>query len=145
MNDRGRLHRIEDLGHRVPDRQDVAGGVLQSVAFAGVHQRRRVGDEVAVYHHVVERLGDLSHRRRATAVATLARGDRDRDPPAHLLRCLDHLAILAEEIPLPKYAERGLGPLADFRWAGLRRHAGYLLYLVVTGNIDAVSRARQEK
>src|SRR5207244_12250266 len=79
--------------------------------------------------------GDLPTRRLATAVAALARGNRDRDPPAHFLRRLDHLSVLAEQVTFPQDAQGGLGPRADLGGTGLRQHGGYLLYLVVRGNV----------
>src|SRR2546425_7159160 len=65
MNYRRGLHGIEDLFHRVADRQDVTGRVLQAVTLPGVHQGRRVRQEVAVDHHLVEGGRDLPDRRLA--------------------------------------------------------------------------------
>ena len=123
VDDGGGLHRVEDLLHRVADRQDVAGRVLQAVALAGVHQRRRVRQEAVVDHDLVEGFGDLPHRRRAPAVPRLARGDGQGDAPAHLLGSLDHLPVLAREIALTQDAQRWLSPLAHLRRTDLRQHA----------------------
>src|SRR5439155_11916045 len=62
VDDRRGLHRVEDLFHRVADRQDIARGVLKAVSLAGVHEGWRVRQEVPLDHDVVERLGDLPDR-----------------------------------------------------------------------------------
>src|SRR5207302_1073912 len=84
---------------------------------------RRVRDEVAVDHHVVEGLGDLPNRGPAPTVAPLARRNRDRHTPAHFLRRFDHLAVLAKQITLAQHAQGRLGPLTNFGGAGLQ-HTG---------------------
>jgi hypothetical protein len=116
------LDGVEDLLHRVANGQDVARGVLQAVALARIHQRRRVGDELALDHHVVEGLGHLPHRGRAAPVPGFTRRNGHRDPPAHFLRRLDHFSVLAEEIALAEDAKGGFSPLADSGGAGLRQH-----------------------
>src|SRR5207244_7707166 len=118
--------------HRVADGTQIAGRVLQAVALARVHQGRRVRNEVAFHHHVVEGLRALPNRRLAAAVSALARGDRDRDPPAHFLRRLDDLSVFPKEVALAENAQGRLGPLADFGGTDLRQHSGHLLYLVVS-------------
>ena len=50
-----------------PTGQDVAGRVLELVPLARVHEGRRVRQELAVDHHVVEGAGDLVDDRRALA------------------------------------------------------------------------------
>ena len=113
---------VEDLLHRVAHREHVARRVLEAVALARVHERRRVREVVPVDHDVVERGRDLSDGGVAPPVPGFARRDRQRDPPAHLLRGLDDLASLPHEVALPEHPQSWLSPLADFRWAGLRQH-----------------------
>src|SRR6185295_1967696 len=112
LDDRGRLYRLEDLLHRVPDRQHVAGGVLERVLLARIHQRGGVGQEVTLDHHVVEGGRDLPDRGRAPPEATLRGGDGGGDPPAHLLGGLPHLPLLTGEVPLAQDPESRLGPAA---------------------------------
>src|SRR5262249_13439266 len=122
VDDGGGLHGVEDLLHRVADGQHVAGGVLQPVTLAGVHEGRRIGQEAPVDHRLVERFGDLPHRRRTASVPRLAGRDGHGDAPAHLLGSLDDLPVFPREIPLTQDAQRGLGPLADLRRAGFGQH-----------------------
>src|SRR5262249_21730225 len=89
--------------------------------------RRRVRQEAAVDHHVVERLGDLPHRGVAASVSRLTARDRQRNPPAHLLGRFDDLAPLPREIALPQNPQGRLGPLPPFRWASVRQHGQRLL------------------
>ena len=44
----------------------------------------------------------------------------------------DPASLVAQEVPLPEHAQRGLGPRTDFLRAYLRQHWLHLLDLVVT-------------
>src|SRR5207237_2467010 len=110
------------LLHRIADWEHVACGVLQPVALAGVHEGRRVRQEAAIDHRLVEGFGDLADRRRAASVPRLARRDGQSNAPTHLLGSLDDLPVFPREVPLTQDAQRGLGPLADLRRAGLGQH-----------------------
>ena len=114
------LDRLEDLLHRVAHGQHVAGGVLEVVALARVHQRRRVGQEVPLDHHVVEGGGHLVDRGRAAAEPLLGGRDGAGDPPAHLLGRLDDLS------PARGRDSARAGPAGPARtsgrpWAGVSR------------------------
>ena len=102
------LDGVEDLLHRVAHGEDVAGGVLELVVLARVHQRGRVGQELPLDHHVVEGGGDLLGGGRAPTEARLGVGDGARHTPAHLLRGLDDLPLPAGEVALGQHAQRGL-------------------------------------
>src|SRR5712691_7519483 len=171
MDDRRRLHGVEDLFHGIADGKDVTSRVLKPVALARVHERWRVRQELAVHHHVVEGFRDLAHRCRGAAVPRLARRNGHRHPPAHFLRRLRDLTVFPAEITLPEDTQRGLGPLADLGRTRFGQHrrlpplkrfrrpavpaAGddsprggsplRQLYLVVGGNLAAESRAVKEK
>ena len=129
MDDRRGLDRVEDLLHRVAHGQHVAGGVLEVIALARVHERRRVRQEVPLHHHVVERGGHLVDRRRAAAEPLLGGRDGAGHPPAHLLGRLGDLIAFAGEIALAQDPQGGLGPAADLGRArlGLGGHERRLL------------------
>ncbi len=79
------LDGLEDLVHRVADRQHEARRELQAVVLAGVHQRRGVGQESPVHHHLVEATGDLVDLLRRLPPGRLGGGDGMRNAPAHVL------------------------------------------------------------
>ena len=119
VDDGGGLHRVEDLLHGVPDREDVAGRVLELVPLPGVHERRRVRQELPVHHEVVEGARDLLDDGRALAPAVLPA--RWRPPPASTSPPgSPEDGPLACEVALPEDAEGLLRPLADS--GGVSRH-----------------------
>src|SRR5262249_21736108 len=113
VNDGSCLDRVEDLGHRVPDRQHVAGGVLELVLLARVHQGRRVGQEEATDHHVVEGGRHFVHGRGGAPEPTFGGRDGARHAPAHLFGRLCHDAVVAREITLVEHAQRRLRPVTN--------------------------------
>src|SRR4030095_3100065 len=119
LDDGGRLHRLEDLLHRVPDREHVARRVLQRILLPRVHQRGRVGQEVAVDHPVVEGGGHFRDRGLAAPEAGLRGRDGEGHAPAHLLGGLAHLAVLAREVTLAKHTQGRLRPAPHPRWPRL--------------------------
>src|SRR5262249_49789576 len=102
--------------------QHVASRVLKPVALARVHERGGVRQELALHHHVVEGLRDLTDRCRGPSVPRFARRNGRRHPPAHFLRRLRHLAVLPAEVTLAEHSPRGFGPLTDLRRTGFRQH-----------------------
>src|SRR5437762_814935 len=44
------LIRLENTVHVIRDREHVAGGVLEPIIFAGVHQRGRIGEKIEARH-----------------------------------------------------------------------------------------------
>src|SRR4029453_14469707 len=113
------LHRLEDLLHRVPDREHVARRVLQRILLPRVHQRGRVGQEVAVDHPVVEGGGHFRDRGLAAPEAGLRGRDGEGHAPAHLLGGLAHFAVLAREVTLAKHTQGRLRPAPHPRWPRL--------------------------
>src|SRR6185437_9305041 len=59
VDQRGVLDSVEDATEAVLDWNHIAGGELEVVALPGVHQRRRVRQELALHHNRIELLGDL--------------------------------------------------------------------------------------
>ena len=107
VDERGVAHRAEDRLHRVLDRQDEARGELLQLA-AGVHQRRRVRQELERGHQVVE--VRAPPRRRAASSAphdALGRGDVLGDADEHVRRLLDGVALLVlAQVALLQHLER---------------------------------------
>ena len=140
VNDRRGLHGVEDLLHGVAHGQHVAGRVLKPVALARVHERGRVRQELALHHHVVEGLRDLTDRCRGASVPRFARRNGRRHPPAHFLRRLRHLAVLPAEVTLAEHSPRGLGPLTDLRRTGFRQHPDSFLSRAFRGSFAVGGR-----
>ena len=100
LDHRRPLHGVEDLRHRVTDRQDEASRELAG-RLARVHQRRRVRQKLEPRHRVVElRLPG----RGIAPVRRFRRGDRARDATQESIGRLD-------DAPLPVAAQ--VAPLQD--------------------------------
>ena len=90
--DQGHLfHRIEDLLHRIPHRQDKAGGELLEFP-PSIHQRGGIGKKIQGSHQGIEFFFD---RRvvRLRGIEAIGLGNISRHTLEHVLRFLGHLPM----------------------------------------------------
>ncbi len=92
VNERLLLHRLENRLQGILDRQDEAGGQLLQRA-AGVHEGRRVRQEVEAAHQSEEFLSGLSACCAVAGIERLGRGDVGSHTTEHLRRRFDGRAV----------------------------------------------------
>jgi len=108
VDEGGIPERLEDLGERVPHREDEAGGELPQLP-AGVHERRGVGEELQGRHSLEEPPLGPSDLRLARAVESVRLRRGPRHPGKELLRRLDETTlVVARQVPPLEHGE-GVG------------------------------------
>jgi len=107
MYDSSIFYRIKDTLDGILDGKDEAGGELQAIVLACVHQRRGVGEELAGNEHFVELAGRLVD---VAAIVRFRLGNGSGDAPAEAILIFEVLTILLPEIPLAQHAHGRLGP-----------------------------------